>query len=155
MCYNYNRKILFQRISSFRFQTVWNRNNKTANIDSNNDVSKMESIATHLSAAIQCIAERGQADLQLFTDGSTMEGTTNGGAGLIIMAGGASINRWHTPTGAKSSSFRTEKTALQAATTFLQKRGLTAVLQLPLHQSSRHRCQDFHLGSATAVPSGP
>ncbi len=56
-------------------------------------VSKTESPATQLSAAIQCIADRGQADLQLFTDGSTMEGKSNGGAGLIIMAGGTIIHR--------------------------------------------------------------
>ncbi len=81
----------------------------------------MESPATQLSAAIQCIAERGQADLQLFTDGSTMEGTTKGGAGLIIMAGGPILYRWHAPTGAQSSSFQAEKTAMQAAIAWLEE----------------------------------
>ncbi len=70
---------------------------------------------------MQCIAERGQADLQLFTDGSTMEWTTNGGTGLMIMAGGAIIHRWHAPTGAQSSSFQAEKTARQAATVWLEE----------------------------------
>ncbi len=85
------------------------------------DVSKMKSPATQLSAAIQCIAERGHTDLHLFTDESMMEGTTNGGVGLIIMAGAAIIHRWHAPTGAKSSSFQAEKTAMQAAIAWLEE----------------------------------
>ncbi len=85
------------------------------------DVSKMEPTATQLSAAIQYIAERGQADLQLVTDGSPMEGTTNGCTGLIIMAGGSIIHRWHAPTSAQSSSFQAEKTVMQAATAWLEE----------------------------------
>ncbi len=38
------------------------------------DGSKMESPATQLSAAIQCIAKRGQGDIQLFTYRSTIRG---------------------------------------------------------------------------------
>ncbi len=59
-------------------------------------------------------------DHQLFTDGSTMEGTTHGGAGHITMARGAIIHRWHAPTGAQNSSFQAEKTALQAAIALLE-----------------------------------
>ncbi len=44
-----------------------------------------------------------------------MEGTTHSGAGLITMARGAIIHRWHAPTCAQSSSFQAEKTAVQAA----------------------------------------
>ncbi len=50
-----------------------------------------------------------------------MEGTSNGGAGLIIMAEGAIIHRWHAPIGAQSSSFQAEKTALQAAIAWLEE----------------------------------
>ncbi len=50
-----------------------------------------------------------------------MEGITNGGAALIIMAGEAIIHQWHTPTGAQSSSFQAEKTAVQAAIAWLEE----------------------------------
>ncbi len=70
---------------------------------------------------MQCIAERGQEDLQLFTNGSMMEGTANSSAGLIIMAGGAIIHRWHARTGAQSSSFQAEKTAMQAVIAWLEE----------------------------------
>ncbi len=37
------------------------------------------------------------------------------------MAGGAIIHRWHAPTGAQSSSFKEEKTAMQAAIVWLEE----------------------------------
>ncbi len=49
-----------------------------------------------------------------------MEGTTNGGAGLIIMARGAIIHRWHAPTCAQNSSFQVGQTAVQAAIALLE-----------------------------------
>ncbi len=48
-----------------------------------------------------------------------MKGTTNGGAGLL--AGGAIIHRWHAPTGAQSSSFQAEKTAMRAVIAWLEE----------------------------------
>ncbi len=50
-----------------------------------------------------------------------MEGTNNGGAGLIFMEGGAIIHRWQEPIGAESSPFQAEKTAMQAAVAWLEE----------------------------------
>ncbi len=50
-----------------------------------------------------------------------MEEKTNGGSGLIVMAGGAIIYQFHAPTGAQSSSFQAEKTAMQAAFACLEE----------------------------------
>ncbi len=76
---------------------------------------------THSVPLLNDHTTTAQADLQLLTDGSAMDGTTNGGAGLIIMAGGAIIHRWQAPTGAQSSSFQAEKTAMQAAIAWLEE----------------------------------
>ncbi len=66
------------------------------------------------------IADRGQTDLQIFTDDSTVEGTSNGGASLVVMAGKAIIHRWHAATGVHSSSFQAEKTAMEKAISWLE-----------------------------------
>ncbi len=79
------------------------------------EVTKSETNASLLSAAIKTIADRGHTDLQLFTDGSTVEGTSNGGAGLVVMAGKAIIHRWQAATGVHSSSLQAEKTAMEKA----------------------------------------
>ncbi len=51
-----------------------------------------------------------------------MEERTNGGAGIIIMAGeGAIIHRWHAPTDAQNSSLQAEKTGMQAAIMWLEE----------------------------------
>ncbi len=73
-----------------------------------------------MNAAINTIADRGQTDLQIFPDGSTVDGTSNGDAGLVIMTGEAITHRRHTATGVHSSSFRTEKTAMEKAISWLE-----------------------------------
>ncbi len=50
-----------------------------------------------------------------------MEGTTKGGAILIIMDEEAIIHRWNAPTGAQRISFQAEKTAPQAAIAWLEE----------------------------------
>ncbi len=86
-----------------------------------NEVTESETTASQLSAAIKTIADRGQTDLQIFTDGSTVEGTSNGGAGLVVIAGESIIHRWHAATGVHSSSFQVEKTAMEKAISWLEK----------------------------------
>ncbi len=59
------------------------------------EVKEFDTTASPLSAEIKPVADRGQTDLQISTDGLTVEGTLNGGASVVVMAGEAIIHRWH------------------------------------------------------------
>ncbi len=85
------------------------------------EVTKSETTAFQLSATSKTKADRGQTDLQIFTGGSTVEGTSNGGADLVVMAGEAIIHRWYAATGVHSSSFQAEKTAMEKAISWLEE----------------------------------
>ncbi len=67
--------------------------------------TKPETNAAQLSAAIKTIADQGQTHLLFFTGHSTVEGTSNGVAGQVVMAEEAIIYRWLVATGVHSSSF--------------------------------------------------
>ena len=53
----------------------------------------------HLEKAQRTIEEVGHSDLQIYTDGSTTDGTRNGGAGMIIARDKKVLHRWHAPQG--------------------------------------------------------
>ena len=84
-------------------------------------ILKSASPAQQLATAEETIAAQGPTDLHIFTDGSTLNGTENGGAGVIVCKGNTLIHSWHAPTGTFSSSFQAEKTALIAAITWLEQ----------------------------------
>ena len=73
-----------------------------------------------LEKAQRTIEEVGHSDLQIYTDGSTTDGTRNGGAGMIIARDKKVLHRWHAPTGVRSSSYSAEKAALEAALKWLE-----------------------------------
>ena len=73
-----------------------------------------------LEKAQRTIEEVGHSDLQIYTDGSTTDGTSNGGAGMIIARDKKVLHRWHAPTGVRSSSYSVEKAALEAALKWLE-----------------------------------
>ena len=51
------------------------------------DVSKSMSRDQQLAATLAAIEDTGPTDIQVFTDGSTHEGTTDGVAGMVVMSG--------------------------------------------------------------------
>ena len=76
------------------------------------DVSKSMSRDKQLAAALAAIEDTGPTDIQVYTDGSTHEGTTYGGAGMVAMSGEYIIERWHAPAGRWSSTYQEEKSAM-------------------------------------------
>ena len=57
------------------------------------DVSKSMSMDQQLAASLAAIVDTGQTDIQLYTEGSTHEGTTDGGAGMVVKNGEDIIER--------------------------------------------------------------
>ena len=85
------------------------------------DVSKSMSRDQQLAATLAAIEDTGPTDIQVHTDGSTHEGTTGGGAGMVVMSGEDIIERWHAPTGRWSSSYQAEKSAMVRAILWLDE----------------------------------
>ena len=85
------------------------------------DVSKSMSRDQQLAATLVAIEDTGLTDIQVYTDGSTHEGTTDGGAGMVAMSGEDIIERWHAPTGRWSSSYQAEKSAMVRAISWLDE----------------------------------
>ena len=85
------------------------------------DVSKSMSRDQLLAATLAAIEDTGQTDIQECTDGSTNEGTTDGGAGMVAMSGDDIIERWHAPTGRWCSSYQAEKSAMVRAISWLDE----------------------------------
>ena len=83
-------------------------------------VSKSMPQIVQLEKAQRTIEEVGHSDLQIYTDGSTTDGTRNGGAGMIIARDKKVLHRWHASTGVRSSSYSAEKAALEAALKWLE-----------------------------------
>ena len=85
------------------------------------DVSKSMSMDQQLAATLAAIEDTGPTDIQVYTDGSTHEGTTDGGAGMVAMSGEDIIERWHAPTGRWSSTYQAEKSAMVRAISWLDE----------------------------------
>ncbi|XP_077453465.1 uncharacterized protein LOC144071867 [Stigmatopora argus] len=84
-------------------------------------VSKHMSTVIQRDKAEELIRSVGEPDLQIFTDGSTKEGTADGGAGFVIINETAIIHQRHGATGARSSSYHSEKVALTEALSWLRE----------------------------------
>ena len=85
------------------------------------DVSKSMSRDQQLAATLAAIEDTAPTDIQVYTDGSTHKGTTDGGAGMVVMSGEDIIERWHAPTGRWSSSYQADKSALVRAISWLDE----------------------------------
>ena len=85
------------------------------------DVSKSMSRDQQLAATLASIEDTGPTDIQVNTDGSTHEGTTDEGAGVVVMSGEDIIERWHAPTGRCSSTYQAEKSAMVRAISWLDE----------------------------------
>ena len=85
------------------------------------DVSKSMSRDQQLAATLAAIEDTGPNDIQVYTDGSTHEGTTEGRAGIVATSGEDIIERWHAPTGRWSSSYQAEKSAMVRAISWLDE----------------------------------
>ena len=84
-------------------------------------VSNSMSRDQQLAATLAAIEDTGPTDNQVYTDGSTHEGTTDGGARMVVMSGEDIIERWHAPTGRWSSSYQAEKSAMVRAISWLDE----------------------------------
>ena len=85
------------------------------------DVSKSMSRDQQLAATLAAIEDTGPTDIQVYNDGSTHEGTTDGGAGMVAMSGKDIIERWHAPTCRWSSSYQAKKSAMVRAISWLDE----------------------------------
>ena len=85
------------------------------------DVSKSMSRDQQLEATLAAIDDTGPTDIQVYTDESTHECTTDGGAGMVAMSGEDIVERWHVPTGRWSSSYQAEKSAMVRAISWLDE----------------------------------
>ena len=85
------------------------------------NVSKSMLRGQQLMATLAAIEDSGPTDIQVYTDGSINEGTTDGGAGMVAMSGEDIIERWHVPTGRWSSSYQAEKSAMVRAISWLDE----------------------------------
>ena len=85
------------------------------------DVSKSMPRDQQLAATLAAIEDIGPTDIQVDTDGSTHEGTTDGGAWMVVMSGEDIIERWHAPTGQWSSSYQALKSAMVRAISWLDE----------------------------------
>ena len=72
------------------------------------------SMDQQLAATLAAIEDTGLTDIQVYTDGSTHEDTTDGGAGMVVMSGEDIIERW-------SSSYQAEKSAMVRAILWLDE----------------------------------
>ena len=84
-------------------------------------VSKLMSRDQQLAATLSAIEDTGPTDIQVYTDGSTHEGTTDGGAGMVVMSGEDITERWHAQTIRWSSSYQAEKSAMVRAISWLDE----------------------------------
>ena len=85
------------------------------------DVSKSMSRDQQLAATLAAMEDTRPTDIQVYTDGSTHEGTTDGGAEMVVMSGEDIIERWHAPTGRWNSSYQAEKSAMVRAISWLDE----------------------------------
>ena len=85
------------------------------------DVSKSMSRDQQLAATLAAIEDTGPADIHVYTDGSTHEGTTDGGTGMVVMSMEDVIERWHAPTGRWSSSYKADKSVKVRAISWLDE----------------------------------
>ena len=76
-----------------------------------------------LAATLAAKEDTGPTDIQVYTDGSTLEGTTDVGAGMVVMSGDDIIERWHALTGRWSSSYQADKSAMVRAILWLDEYG--------------------------------
>ena len=60
-------------------------------------VSKSMIRDQQLTATLAAMEDTGPTDIQVYTDGSTHEGTTDGRAGMVVMSGEDIIEPWHAP----------------------------------------------------------
>ena len=75
----------------------------------------------YLAVTLAAIEDTGPTDIQVYTDGSTHEGTTDGEAGMVAMSGKDIIDRWHAPTGRLCSSHQAEKSAMVKTNSWLDE----------------------------------
>ena len=85
------------------------------------DVSKSMTRDQQLAATLAAIEDTGPTDIQVYTDGSTHEGNTDGGAGMVAVSGEDIIERWHAPTSRWSSSYQAEKSAMVRTISWLDE----------------------------------
>ena len=77
------------------------------------------SMDQQLAATQAAIEDTGPTYIQVYTDVSTREVTTDGGAGMVAMCGEDIIERWHASTGRWGRSYQAEKSVMVRAISWL------------------------------------
>ena len=64
-----------------------------------------------LISSFSYLANLSESDLEIFTDGSAVDGTNNHGVGHVAFSYDAIIHQWNAPIGSQSNSFHLESVA--------------------------------------------
>ena len=84
------------------------------------EVRKTDPVDTQKRRAEQLRAALGKLDLEIYTDGSTKAGTSDGGAGIVAFREGQEVWRSYLAAGKWCSSYLAERTAMEAALNWLE-----------------------------------
>ena len=84
-------------------------------------VTKNDTEEVQLEKAREAVDALGNPDVIVYTDGSVVDGTRTGGAGVVVRAGDETIRQWSVPAGARCSSYAAELTAMLEAATWLKR----------------------------------
>ena len=83
------------------------------------NTTKRESAQEQRQRSEEAVAESGECDYQIYTDGSATGGTERGGAGIVAYRGGEVVREWSAPAGRICSSYGAELTAMREAVNWL------------------------------------
>ena len=83
---------------------------------------KTETAEDQRRAAEMAVAEAGEVDLTIFTDGAVEDGVGRGGAGVLVQRQQRLHHSWSAPAGAACSSYAAELTAMGEAVEWLARR---------------------------------
>ena len=84
-------------------------------------VTKNDTEEVQLEKAREAVDALGNPDVTVCTDGSVVDGTRTGGAGVVVRTGDETIRQWSVPAGARCSSYAAELTAMLEAATWLKR----------------------------------
>ena len=84
-------------------------------------VTKNDTEEVQLEKAREAVDALGNPDVTVYTDGSVVDGTRTGGAGVVVRTGDETIRQWSVPAGARCSSYAAELTAMLEAATWLKR----------------------------------
>ena len=86
------------------------------------NTTKRETAHEQRQRSEEAVAESGECDYEIYTDGSATDGTERGGAGVVAYRGGEVVREWSAPAGRICSSYSAELTAMKEAVDWLDSK---------------------------------